>query len=63
MVKQKLRTKWFMPQHGLQSYLARFCASKHFEIFIMLIIVLNVVLLAMPYHGQSDEYAHTLDVI
>ena len=32
------------------------CFSKYFEGFIMIVIILNVVLLAMPYLGNSLEY-------
>jgi hypothetical protein len=56
MMKQKLTTKWFIPEKGLQRFFALICTSKTFEFFIYIVIVANVVVLAMPYHGMSDSY-------
>lgn len=35
--------------------------SRHFEIFIYIVIVCNVVVLAMPYNGMSTEYFGLLE--
>lgn len=61
MMKQKLETKWFIPESGMQRFFALICLAPPFEIFIYLVIVGNVIVLAMPYHGMSDGYSSVLD--
>ena len=63
MMKQKPQTKWFMPQGGMQRFFAQICLSKAFEVFIYFVIICNVVVLAMPYHGMSDSYYDMLEEI
>lgn len=63
MMKQKLRTKWYMPQRGIHLVFAEICLSKTFEAIIYFVIICNVVVLAMPYHGMSNKYYETLEDI
>lgn len=63
MMKQKPQTKWFMPQGGMQRFFAQICLSKTFEVSIYFVIICNVVVLAMPYHGMSDSYYDILEEI
>ena len=37
--------------------------SKAFEVFIYFVIICNVVVLAMPYHGMSESYFNILEQI
>lgn len=60
MMKQKLEKKWLPPERGVQRFLAQICFSKYFEAFIMIVIILNVVLLAMPYLGNPPEYINVI---
>ena len=60
MMKQKLEKKWLLPARGIQRFLAQICFSKYFECFIMIVIICNVVVLAMPYLGNPPEYIRTI---
>ena len=53
MMKQKLRKGWDVPERGMQRIFALISLSKTFECFIYLVIILNVIVLAMPYLGMS----------
>lgn len=61
MMKQRLHKKWYLPQDGFHRLCAIICASRHFEIFIYLVIVCNVIVLAMPYNGMSTNYNEILE--
>lgn len=61
MIKAKLHTKWYLPTRGFHRFCAVICTSRHFEIFIYLVIVCNVVVLAMPYNGMSSDYGNRLE--
>ena len=61
MMKQKLEKKWLPPERGVQRYLAQLSSSKIFEGFIMIVIVVNVILLAMPYLGNSPWYSKAIE--
>ena len=63
MMKQRPEKKRILPEVGAQRFLHWICFSKYFEGFIMIVIILNVVVLAMPYLGNSPEYIEVLNKI
>lgn len=60
MMRRRPEKKWLLPERGVQRFLAQISLSKYFEIFIMVVIVVNVVFLAMPYLGNPPEYTRII---
>lgn len=52
-----------LPESGLSRVLAQISFSKYFDGFIMVVIILNVVVLAMPYLGNPPEYTRFISQI
>jgi hypothetical protein len=50
------------PKFKVFKFFYRMVLSDKFDLFIMLIIVLNTITLCMDYVGESKEYANALDV-
>lgn len=67
MIKMILKTKPEIikrPKNKVSVYLYEKTKSETpFDIFIMVCIVLNMILMAVSFEGQSDEYTYVLEVI
>jgi len=60
MMRHKLVKKWYPPANSFRLILSKISLSKNFEVMIMFCIIVNVVVLAMPYLGMSERYEEAL---
>ena len=45
-----------MPEHKIKQLLFKFITNKYVDSFVMVVIFANIVTLAMPQEGASDQY-------
>ena len=63
MMRMRPLRKRVIPTNIVRKAVYRLVNSKRFEGFIMLCIIVNTVLLAMPYFGASDQYLNILETL
>jgi hypothetical protein len=52
-----------VPSNSIRKWFYMISKSKSFELFVMVVIILNIVVMCLPFAGASSGYTETLEII